>query len=392
MAHEKDGPHSASTESARNYIEPDFNGAAVKISGVSKSYGSVKAVDDVSLDVAGGEFLSLLGPSGSGKTTLFMTIAGFEKAQAGRIQVAGRDVTNAPPYNRGFGMVFQRYALFPHMTVAQNVAYALKMRGIKSVERERMVSEALEMVDLIGYGPRRPDQLSGGQQQRVALARALVYRPKVLLMDEPLAALDRKLREQVQLELRRLHKELGITVLYVTHDQEEAMVMSDRVCVMRDGRLLQVGRPTELYDDPIDSFVAGFLGRSNFLPATLINVADGRATVKLGDATVPVHIPSSGSLPSVGSRVHVAVRPEHVNLTAGSGIPGQIAETIFTGATTSIRVDLGFGFIDSTMVTDSRTRAFREGDSVTVTWADGAAKAYPLEEIDKEQTHKERAA
>jgi ABC-type Fe3+/spermidine/putrescine transport system ATPase subunit len=314
-----------------------------------------------------------------------MTLAGFEHAEDGRILVGERDVTAAAAYDRGFGMVFQRYALFPHMSVADNVGYPLKMRRASYEARRKLVNEALEMVDLTGFGTRRPDQLSGGQQQRVALARALVFRPSVLLMDEPLAALDRKLREQVQLEIRRLHRELGTTILYVTHDQEEAMVLADRMSVMRDGRLLQLGTPAELYDRPADTFVAGFLGRTNFVEGTLAKVTGDTAEVTVGDrvlrATMPNNSPLDGNS-SNGSTIHLAVRPEQMQLQLdGTGIPGTVSEIIFTGATTSVRVHLGFASVDVAMMTDSRSRNLREGDHVNVSWSAEQARVYPKESV-----------
>lgn len=368
-------------------VASKYEGAEVTIEGLSKSYGQVRAVDDVSLDVAGGEFVALLGPSGSGKTTLFMTIAGFERAQSGRVVVGGRDVTKAPAYARGFGMVFQRYALFPHMSVAENVAYPLKMRRVPGAQRRQQVQEALELLDLGGMARRRPDQISGGQQQRVALARALVFRPPVLLMDEPLAALDRKLREQVQLEIRRLHRELGTTILYVTHDQEEAMVLADRVCVMRDGKLLQFGTPEHLYDQPADAFVAGFLGRTNFLPATLVGVSGGTAEVEAGGRRYPCALPDGSPLAGVSgaSPVQLTVRPEQITVTpqaeaSGDQISGRLTEIIFTGATTTVRADVGFAQLDAAMVTDARSQRLREGDPVAVSWPAGQARVYPAED------------
>ena len=378
-------PQSPSTTASGPRPANGFEGAAVSIQSVSKSFGKVKAVDNVSLDVSAGEFIALLGPSGSGKTTLFMTIAGFETAEQGRVVVGGREVTRAPAYDRGFGMVFQRYALFPHMNVAENVAYPLKMRRVPAAERRRQVSDVLELLDLDTMAHRRPDQISGGQQQRVALARALVFRPPVLLMDEPLAALDRKLREQVQLEIRRLHRELGTTILYVTHDQEEAMVLADRVCVMRDGHLLQVGTPAHLYDQPDDAFVAGFLGRTNFVPATLVDVTGSTAHVEAGGRRHRCTVPQGSPLARDSTRpVQLAIRPEQVTVTpvadvdaAHDQLAGRVTEIIFTGATTTVRADVGFTHIEAAMVTDERSRRLAEGDPVAVAWSPDQARVYP---------------
>jgi putative spermidine/putrescine transport system ATP-binding protein len=237
----------------------------LRLDGITRRYGAVAALGGVSLAVAAGEFLTLLGPSGSGKTTLLNIIAGFVAPDEGRIVLEGRDITALPAERRDFGMVFQGYALFPHMTVAENVAFALRVRGMGRAEREARVGEALDLVQLGGLGGRRPAQLSGGQQQRVALARALVFRPRLLLLDEPLSALDRQLRAGLQEELRGLNRRTGVTFVAVTHDQDEALSMSDRVAILREGRLVQLGPPVELYERPRTRFVAGFLGHANFL-------------------------------------------------------------------------------------------------------------------------------
>src|SRR5215218_8438719 len=237
----------------------------VRLLGVRKAYGDVVAVDGVDIDVREGEFFTMLGPSGSGKTTCLRMIAGFERPDAGRVELGGRDVTNLPPNERDVNTVFQDYALFPHMSVGENVGYGLRVKKVGSDQRKRRVTEALELVRLSGYEQRRPSQLSGGQRQRVALARALVNRPRVLLLDEPLGALDLKLRQQMQHELRTLQQEVGITFVYVTHDQEEALTMSDRLAVFSDGRVEQVGAPADVYEHPANEFVAGFVGVSNIV-------------------------------------------------------------------------------------------------------------------------------
>src|SRR6478609_8129356 len=241
------------------------HGPAVRLEGVRKSFGPVEAVRGVDLDIADGEFFSMLGPSGSGKTTVLRMIAGFETPTSGRVVLDGQDVTRVPPFDRDVNTVFQDYALFPHMTLEQNVAYGLRVKGVGRAERHRRASEALERVQLPGFGARRPSQLSGGQRQRVALARALVNEPKVLLLDEPLGALDLKLRQQMQVELKAIQRDVGITFVFVTHDQEEALTMSDRIAVFNDGAVEQVGTSTEVYERPATPFVAGFVGTTNLV-------------------------------------------------------------------------------------------------------------------------------
>jgi putative spermidine/putrescine transport system ATP-binding protein len=253
--------------------------ADVRLESVTKAYGDVVAVDGVDLDVPAGEFFTMLGPSGSGKTTTLRLIAGFESPDEGRILLKGTDVTRQPPYSRDVNTVFQDYALFPHMTVGDNVGYGMRIKGVKRAERNKRTAEVLELVRLGGLQGRKPSQLSGGQRQRVALARAIVNRPQVLLLDEPLGALDLKLRQEMQIELKRIQQEVGITFLYVTHDQEEALTMSDRVAVFKDGRIEQVGSPAEIYEHPETEFVAGFVGVSNLLERTL-NGQPSRFTVR----------------------------------------------------------------------------------------------------------------
>jgi putative spermidine/putrescine transport system ATP-binding protein len=283
--------------------------ADVALSGVEKHYGDVAAVAGVDLAVASGEFFTLLGPSGSGKTTTLRIIAGFEEPDAGTVKVGGVDITQRPPFARDLNTVFQDYALFPHMTVAENVAYGLKVKKVSRSERQQRVTEVLERVRLAGYGGRKPIQLSGGQRQRVALARAIVNRPQVLLLDEPLGALDLKLRQEMQLFLKTLQRELGMTFLYVTHDQEEALTMSDHVAVFNDGRIEQVGSPTEIYERPTTEFVAGFVGTSNILER------DGK---------------------------RFSVRPERIAVN-GSGEPATVADVVFVGSFIRYLVDTDAG-------------------------------------------------
>jgi ABC-type Fe3+/spermidine/putrescine transport system ATPase subunit len=322
--------------------------ASIGLAAVSKSYdGRVRAVDTVSLDVKPGEFFSLLGPSGCGKTTTLRMIAGFETVDAGRIRVGDRDVTDVPVHRRDMGMVFQSYALFPHRTVAENVAFGLRMRKVPKPEIEERVRTALALVALTGFEDRRPGQLSGGQQQRVALARAIVIRPPVLLCDEPLGALDRKLRQQMQFELKQLQKELGVTLVFVTHDQEEALAMSDRIAVMNAGRIEQIGTPTEIYDRPKTRFVADFIGEIN-----LIERSGGKA---------------------------LAVRPEKIVLGApGAVLDGTIDSASFLGGQTLYRVALADGRQMLVKETNAGERPVRSvGDKVGLAWA--AADGVELE-------------
>jgi putative spermidine/putrescine transport system ATP-binding protein len=277
---------------------------------VTRRFGSFAALDDVSLTVAPGEFLTLLGPSGSGKTTLLGSIAGFQTIDAGRILVDGVPIQDTPPHRRGFGMVFQSYALFPHMTVGQNVAFPLRMQGVGRAGAEARVRETLDILKLGSFADRLPSQLSGGQQQRVAIARAIVKRPKIVLMDEPLSALDRRLREAIQLEIRDLHRRIGTTIVFVTHDQGEALALSDRVAVLDAGKIVQIGTPKELYHRPANAFVAGFVGESNILRATVTRCHD--RTVDLDSAGLVFAAPSAGRGFRPGEAVSVVVRPERI--------------------------------------------------------------------------------
>src|SRR3546814_286075 len=290
-----------------NVVEPALPQTAkvgLDVCGVRKSYGKSSVLHDVDLKVEPGEFLTLLGPSGSGKTTLLMTIAGFVRPGAGRILLGGEDITRKPPHRRDIGMMFQNYALFPHMTVAENSAYPLKLRGMPVAERKNRVSDSLHLVQLAGYGDRAIDELSGGQKQRVALARATVFRPRLLLMDEPLSALDKKLREQMQIELRKLHHKLGMTTICVTHDQHEALTMSDRIAVMNAGNIAQIGSPDELYESPANGFVADFIGESVILP---VYVSGAHAMLRGQVLNLP-----SGCIATPDSLL--VIRPERLKL------------------------------------------------------------------------------
>jgi mannopine transport system ATP-binding protein len=350
-------------------------GAPVFIDRIGKVYGSQTAVGAVTLDVPAGEFLSILGPSGSGKTTLLTMIAGFESPSAGRIIIDGRDVTAVSPDRRNIGMVFQRYALFPHLTVAENIAFPLKMRGIRKDLRAERVGQALHLVQLPDYAKRYPHELSGGQQQRVAVARAIVFEPPVLLMDEPLGALDKKLRESMQIEIKQLQRRLGATVIYVTHDQEEALTMSDRIAVMAKGQLAQLGTPADLYCNPQSAFVADFIGKMNFLTGEFLGETADSQTIRLGDDVV-IDTPAHGFEGSakIGDRVRLALRPERLGLAArGAGgqnaLPGRIETSVFAGSFDLhlVRSDFGSGEIIQVQIpADGKRVPFAMGALVDV--------------------------
>jgi putative spermidine/putrescine transport system ATP-binding protein len=311
----------------------------LELRGVSKHYGATVALDRVDLDVAEGEFVTLLGPSGSGKTTLLKIIVGFEAPTEGTVSLRGRDISGLPPADRGIGMVFQQYALFPHMTVADNIAYGLKRRGWPKAKRDERVAEMLDLIQLSGYGSRRPTELSGGQQQRVALARALAYGPEILLMDEPLGALDRLLRLEIEEQIRHIHRELGTTVVYVTHDQQEALALSDRIAIMRDGHILAIDTPEALYFRPQSEFVAGFFAGSNLLPVELVgNEGPGRAKVRF-DGQV-VSCPAASEL---GDKVKLAVRRRSLHTRPVENalvIRGRVDETLLFGDERQVSVDV----------------------------------------------------
>ncbi|GHK03921.1 ABC transporter ATP-binding protein [Streptomyces sp. NPDC003753] len=311
------------------------SGKPLSVTRLRKTYGGVTAVDEVSMEIAAGEFVTFLGSSGSGKTTTLMMIAGFCEPDSGSIVVGGNDVTRLAPQKRGLGFVFQQYLLFPHMTVWENVAFPLQLRGVPKAEQRRRVGETLEMAGLSKMARRRPRELSGGQQQRVALCRALVYRPPVILMDEPLGALDKKLRDQLQTEIKRIQQELGLTVIYVTHDQEEALVLSDRIAVMRDGRIDQFDTPQELFERPRTPFVADFLGAANFLPGRVEEQTTDHVLVRLDTGGLLKARPQTAP---GGARVRAAVQPGRLFLCpAGAGFCTGTVETV-TYVGTLVRV------------------------------------------------------
>jgi spermidine/putrescine transport system ATP-binding protein len=306
---------------------PDID---VRLERVTKTFGEALAVDDLSLDIAEGEFFSMLGPSGCGKTTTLRMIGGFEEPSRGTVYLGGRDVTDQPAYKRDVNTVFQSYALFPHLNVFENVAFGLRRKKVAKTEVTARVDDALRLVEMTGFETRKPGQMSGGQQQRVALARALVNHPKVLLLDEPLGALDLKLRKQMQLELKRIQQEVGITFIYVTHDQEEAMTMSNRLAVMRAGRAEQVGPPEEVYENPQTQFVAAFLGASNLLEGDLKEQANGTSTVLLAGGDF-VHLPNERAPFGVGESVLVGVRPEKITIRSDVDGPTESGWNSVTG-------------------------------------------------------------
>ena len=350
--------------------EREQRGARLELIGLTKVYGDVVAADQVTLDIAPGEFITLLGPSGSGKTTTLMMVAGFVLPTSGQILLNGEDIAFRPPHKRNIGMVFQNYALFPHMTVAENIAFPLKMRKWSREQIRQAVREVLQLVRLPGFEERYPRQLSGGQQQRVALARALVFRPPVLLMDEPLGALDKKLREEMQLEIKHIQESTNITTIYVTHDQEEALTMSDRIAVMNAGRIEQVGSPRELYEQPVSQFVADFIGESNFLSGR-VELGDGYLYLVTEEGWRVV-IPNADNL-RPGEQVSVALRPERIVIGDGSGdnvVEGSIEEIIYVGEATKFRVRLEHDrWLTVKQPSRLETMRWRRGDRVRLSWS-----------------------
>ena len=349
----------------------------IRLDRLTKRFGDVVAVDDVSLTIQSGEFFSLLGPSGCGKTTTLRMIGGFDLPSAGRIVLRGRDVTSAPPDKRPVNMVFQSYALFPHLDVAGNIAFGLKRRGIDGAEIRRRTGAILEKVNLAGYEKRRTHELSGGQQQRIALARALVNEPNVLLLDEPLGALDLKLRKRLQLELKRIQMGVGITFVYVTHDQEEALTMSDRIAVMYRGRIEQVGTPEDLYDRPATPFVADFIGTTNLLAGTVTALREGESVIRLdsGDACIAG---AEGCVP--GKSIQFSVRPESIGLepagdaaeVGSTRLRGSVEQVAYLGSAVQyhIRTEGGLGV---TVLASRTGRRFESGDMVVLAWSPGDA-------------------
>ena len=360
---------------------PDTGGDFVVFDHVQKSYdGQTLVVKDLNLSIGKGEFLTMLGPSGSGKTTCLMMLAGFETATHGEIRLDGRNINDVPPHKRGIGMVFQNYALFPHMTVAENLAFPLEVRGMGKAEREAKIARALDMVQMGAFGARRPAQLSGGQQQRIALARALVFDPKLVLMDEPLGALDKQLREHMKFEIKRLHHELGITVVYVTHDQGEALTMSDRVAVFNDGRIQQLAPPDELYERPKNSFVAQFIGENNRLPGRVEKLGPEKALIRL--ATGEVIDATPVNLRHEGQETLVSIRPERVEFKPemmpkdAHMIDAEVIEVIYMGDVLRSRMKVAGSddFVMKCRNTLSQTK-LSPGQHLRIGWAPQDARA-----------------
>jgi len=348
----------------------DGDGMAIVLEAVSKQFGDHTAVGGVSISIRDGGFFSLLGPSGCGKTTTLRMIAGFVEPDEGRILLQGDDVTAVPPNRRPVNMVFQQYALFPHMSVYDNVAFGLSVKRVPRNQHRPRIEELLRVVSLEGFERRKPRQLSGGQQQRVALARALVNRPAALLLDEPLGALDVKLRRQMQLELKRIQHDLGTTFVYVTHDQEEALAMSDRIAVMDSGRVEQIGTPREVYEQPATPFVADFIGSLNAIEIRVDEVVGGYAIARLGERdriVVPVEA-GTGS----GAELRIAVRPEHVEFVGsdenGSRLAGTVADIVYLGMYTQFHVDTGAGRVVSHRLADRSVDGPERGATVELAW------------------------
>ena len=357
------------------------HGCSLRIERLSKSYGSSRVLDDVSFTVDAGQFFTLLGPSGSGKTTILKIVAGFVVQDDGEVYADDRELSREPPYRRDIGLVFQNYALFPHMTVAANVGFPLRMRKVPRTEAEQRIGQALEIVRLTGFEDRYPRQLSGGQQQRVALARTLVFNPSVVLMDEPLGALARKLREHMQTEIKQIQRRLGITVVYVTHDQEEALTLSDRIGVMHRGRLEQLGTPEDLYERPGNRFVADFIGESNFLPGRVVGGAGSGMAFETRRGA-KLHAPAGPGAPA-GAAV-LFVRPEKIVLAReagdhGDAIPGTVRDVTYVGESCRYHVELdsGDGLVAKQM---NITRAAHgPGDRVTIAFRPTDAVVFPDE-------------
>ncbi|MEY2967106.1 MAG: hypothetical protein RLY50_1156 [Actinomycetota bacterium] len=363
----------------------DSSHDVVRLEGVRKLFGSFVAVHEADFAIANGEFFSVLGPSGCGKTTILRMIAGFEQPTEGRVMIEGIDVSSVPPHRRNVNTVFQQYALFPHMSVADNVAFGPRNKKLPEKEVASRVSEMLSVVRLSEFASRRPAQLSGGQQQRVALARALVNYPSALLLDEPLAALDLKLREAMQIELKRIQREVGITFVFVTHDQGEALTMSDRVAVMSAGRVEQIATPVDIYTRPASLFVAGFIGSANLLPATVASADSAGARVELtsgGSVTLAAGQMSEGSTFSSGDMVTVMVRPEHLVVTAdrpsGEAIEARVTDVVFQGASVRVVARTTDGIEVAALVSGQAELPFlRPESTVWLGWKSGVAYGLP---------------
>jgi len=363
-------------------VNKNSSSAFVKFDRVQKSYdGETLVVKDLNLEVPKGEFLTMLGPSGSGKTTCLMMLAGFETATHGEIMLNGISINNIPPHKRGIGMVFQNYALFPHMSVAENLSFPLEVRKLDKATREEKVNRALDMVEMGEFKGRRPAQLSGGQQQRIALARALVFEPRLVLMDEPLGALDKNLREQMQYEIKHIHDRIGITVVYVTHDQSEALTMSNRIAVFNDGLVQQLSTPDILYEKPENSFVAQFIGENNRMTGTIKSMENNYCSVELenGAGTVKALKVNVGE---IGEKTQLSVRPERVSLgSEGNGenvFTGKVEELIYLGDHIRVRLDVCGNNEFIVKVPNEGSFDYNEGDSIKLNWNPNDIRALDL--------------
>lgn len=354
----------------------------IAVRGLAKTYDGAVALDHVDLDVYKGEFLTLLGPSGSGKTTLLGLIAGIILPSEGRIELAGRDISRVPPEGRDIGVVFQNYALFPHLTVRDNVGFPLRLRGVSRAERAARVADALALVRLSDFSDRYPSELSGGQQQRVALARALVFNPAILLMDEPLSALDRKLRDHMKTELRQIQRALGLTIVYVTHDQEEALALSSRVALMHEGRIRQIGSPEDIYSYPQSRFVADFVGEANLIEAAVVNAQSDTVAVKISERLV--HVPLRGAIPAAAAGTAlVLVRPEHVVVGREADMlenrfSGHILASVYEGAARRFEIDVDGMLLRARTACLPGVVAPEPGDLVELGWATAHAHVVEL--------------
>lgn len=355
--------------------------AFVRFDKVDKSYdGKLLVVKDLNLDIAEGEFITMLGPSGSGKTTCLMMLAGFETPTNGEIFLDTNPISNIPPHKRGIGMVFQNYALFPHMTVYENLAFPLKVRNMSKEDIDKKVDKALSMVSLSGFENRMPGQLSGGQQQRVAVARALAFDPAVVLMDEPLGALDKNLRESMQYEIKHIHENIGVTVVYVTHDQSEALTMSNRIAVFNDGKVQQLSSPDKLYEEPENSFVAEFIGENNRFDGEVLDVSNGVCKVKIGEGEM---LANPISVKSKGERTRVSIRPERALINPKEKMDnnqkGKIEEVIYHGDHTRVRIDLlGNSDFILKIPNSSQNLDIKVGNEINIGWNSQDARALDL--------------
>lgn len=364
------------TESGSYFEVICVNNPFIRFDRVSKAFGSLTVVDNLDLNIQKGEFVSMLGPSGSGKTTLLMLLAGFERPTGGTVSVDGKRIDQLPPHKRNMGVVFQNYALFPHMTIAENVAFPLKMRSSTKADTQERVKRVLDMVQLGTMLERKPSQLSGGQQQRVALARALVFEPKVVLMDEPLGALDKQLRERMQLDIRELHHRLGLTIVFVTHDQSEALTMSDRIAVFNRGKIEQIGSPSQIYDHPATQFVAEFIGETNLIDGKVSSTHNGQTQIRLAngqdirvDAQTPLH---------AGQDIRLSLRPERLRLNiddaSGNNLPATVRDIVYHGD--HLRVALDFAGQSLVTKADRSFQTMKIGDQVTLSFA--PADCWPI--------------